>query len=184
MKTTSILTSAVFAAVLTAGLQAYAVTTIWYDGSQSSMITGHSVGLPQEIAGSPYTGSITWSSLLTGPGGNPYNGQGLSGGTLAVDITGDLGVTIQAWIGTIPLVSVIGDGGWSDFSLTSAAETYIENSPTHTISFTVEADCDLQGYYMSLTSTNSSSTVPDGGSTVALLGGVLTTLGLIKRKMA
>ncbi len=47
------------------------------------------------------------------------------------------------------------------------------------IEFSVEVDCELAQYNLTL-----GNSVPDTGSTMYLLGGVLTTLGLIKRKMA
>jgi hypothetical protein len=188
MKKTSILTSAVLTAVLTAGLQAYAATT-WSDGSVLSPVVlgtpGH--GAP-DIFGSPYYGQISFSSLVTG-GGSAYSGQALSGGTLAVEIQDGGSNPIEAWVSglwaplTVTGVATGTDGAaWVDFSLTTSELSYIQTAPSGKIDFTAEADCYLDAYYLTVTGTT--STVPDSGSTMMLLGGVLTTLGLIKRKMA
>jgi hypothetical protein len=182
MKKTSILTSVIFTAVLTAGLQAYAIT-------QTS--TTNYLGNPgPPVEGSPYQGTISFSSLVGG--GSSYNGQLLTGGTLWVEIANDPphDHLVYAWVGPYTLTytaagiagqyTTTSSGDWLGFPLDAAEESYIEGqNSTHPIDFQVEADCDLDAYYLTLT-----NSVPDGGSTMVLLGGVLTALCMIKRKMA
>jgi hypothetical protein len=171
-----------------AGLQAYAQTT-WQTGD---IIPS---GGAQEIFNTPYQGSISFSSLVTGS--TPYAGQTLTSGTLDVEISGDTKHDpVYAWVGPYSLTFTAagiasqtpssGAGTWLDFTLDSAELAYIDN-PNDPIKFQAEADCKLQQYSLTVTGPTTghgSGNVPDGASTMFLLGGVLTTLGLIKRKMA
>jgi hypothetical protein len=195
MKKTSILTSAALAAVLTAGSQAYASVPV----TPTSWSTGNvSVG-NQYVDDEIYSWNISFSSLLTG-----YTGANLTSGTLDVqianDFPGDLPVYARIF-SALPLggtsgnlnngnsdnlVSIGNDypsanPGWVDFTITKAELNTLEAdykaTPTGSIEFSVEVDCELEQYNLTVNA-------PDGGSTMFLLGGVLTTFGLIKRKLA
>ncbi len=188
MKKTSILFSGILAATLTAGLQAFAAPTTTFttgtiDESTYDGTHGNSGWL---LTSGTFHGSISASKLLFGS--TPFNGSTYDpvSGTLAVWIYDGNTSHITAEVGGDTLASYqethSGSYAWLDYTLDSAELTYIDDHDP--ISFTVSGDCYLDAYDLTVCATQNSVGAPDGGSTMLLLGGVLTTLGLIKRKTA
>ncbi len=190
MKRTRILIGGALAALLTAGLQAYAGNDPTFTTGNITVGTGYHYG-GAELVPNGYTGSISDSILLNEAApGNAYNG----GGYTDVAYSGTLEVTIWNAAGCAITVKVGGDASLPTtltpstdnntpltFNLTPAELAYIDNH--NPISFTVTGSCVLEDYDLTVNASQSSSRVPDGGSTLILLGGVLTGLALIKRKM-
>jgi len=74
------------------------------------------------------------------------------------------------------------------YDLTSTQDTSIQNAfnTTGSISFELEADCFLKSVefvFNTTPGTGQTQSVPDASSTVILLGGALSALGLLKRKL-
>jgi hypothetical protein len=189
-----ILFSGVLAASLTAGLQAYA---------QDPTFTTGTVTLGTGSGGQPvtYNGTVHYSSLVA-PGPIAYSSAynlGMSGtmvvdmyvpggeyggpgGTLGSEITVDFGSTTPLPFQTAPTGASSGETSVLTYTLSAADLAYIAaNNP---ISFSVSGDCYVDSYDLTVNASKPTGGAPDGGSTVLFLGGALSVLGLIKRKVA
>jgi hypothetical protein len=172
----------VVAALLAASSQANANTVVYTTGTINHVAN---------IDNTPYNGSISYSALKNGFAA--YNGQSLTSGTMTLVVTGvgsgdvwlDFGDKsdspgIKVDTHSLELPGPGSPANTYTFTLSAYDLTYIEDH--NAIYFEAEADCTLDSY--DLTVDDSPASTPDGSSTLILLGGVLTSLALLKRKMA
>lgn len=182
MKSTSTLVGTVLAALLSAGLQAYAST---YTNTLSFSGNGVDIyGTPYELSFSPANltdGSLHYSDSYGAASAEVILSMYDAGGHA---VTLDLDYSAPVLIGTEtpgsspnPYTLTYGTG---DF--TASDLSYIDSA--NPITFTAEADCYLQSAELIVTTPVSNASAPDGGSTVILLGGILTVLGLARRKVS
>jgi hypothetical protein len=173
-----ILLSGVSAAFLTAGLQAYA---------QDPAFTNANASINFTIANGPYDGSFSDSTFKSGS--TTFNNS------LYTIASGTMNLTIDNMPANTPIELTIGSGTGSTttvdgtgnetlaFALDSEQYNYIQTQDG-TFNYIVTLDCELMSDQLIVNANTNTSHVPDGGATVMLLGGVLTALGLMKRKIA
>jgi hypothetical protein len=172
MKTTTKLSALLLAVSLTAALQAHA-----------TQYTETLTGLDKEVAGTPYTGYFTESGLSGGFNNSDIISQAVVKLTMLNAEGNPIYLTIDAiqqwmWDNTTPQTL--------SYTLSSTQDAYITTSfaANGKFSYTVEADCELENAQLILTaSTGQTQTVPDASSTLILLGGALSGLALLKRKL-
>jgi hypothetical protein len=177
MKTTTNLSALLLAVSLTAALQAHATPTSF---SESSGTLNKEVAAPAY-----YTGTFTEAGL-TPSGYN--NSDTLSSVTVALDMYNAAGNPVYLTIDGITqkINDTVNPTQILTYTLTTAEDNYIQTefAATGKFSYTVQADCELLSDVLTLnTSTGQTQTVPDASSTVILLGGALSGLALLKRKL-
>jgi VPDSG-CTERM motif len=173
MKITTNISVLLLAVSLTAAFQAHATTI-------TNTISINNIN--QEILNNPYNGTFTDAAL---------KGQN---DTISDAI---VYVTMQDAAG-FPVILTIGGSKETNtftlenqklpYDLTSTQDTSIQNAfnTTGSISFELEADCFLKSVefvFNTTPGTGQTQSVPDASSTVILLGGALSALGLLKRKL-
>jgi len=176
-----ILISGVLAAFLTAGVQAYA--------NNDPAFTNSNPNIDASIASGPYDGSFSDSTFKSGSITFNNSQYTITGGTMSLTTehvpNGD-SVELTIGSGTGSTSIQYGNGSSPEtftFTLDTEQYDYIQ-SEDGSFSYTVTLDCTLDSDKLIVNTSQSTGTVPDGGSTVMLLGGALATLGLMKRKIA
>jgi len=186
MKKNSTLLGGALVALLAAGLQAYA-----QDPTFTSTPQIYGSGALDYTSPTPLS---TYGFTLADSG---YN-LNITSGFVTVDIHEPYGQNSSVWLVIDGYASSSQTAhAYSTTDLTFNLDTtynsgntaygqdvlnYIKNEGTSSFSYTVDGDCYLTSAELSVNSSGPDS-APDGGSTVMLLGGVLTALGLMKRKM-
>jgi hypothetical protein len=190
MKKISLIFGGVLAAVLATGLQANATVT-----SQTFTETVNTYNAEIGGIGNTYWGSFAPSSLS--PTFNWSQYSDITSISLDFQINNAPGPGTPAYLtlnqsSPTPWVSTtIPNSGQTDFNIaysTAAGSSwqYIVNSLEYNdpITYGIYADCHLANAELVITAQSGGSTIPDGSSTMMLLGGVFTVAGLIKRKLA
>lgn len=176
MKTTTKLSTLLLAVSLTAALQAYATPVTSFT---------ETVNIPGgvDVYGKPYTGSFTESGLSAGWSDSDTISSAVVDVTMYDAAGNPVYLTIDAIKGTNNFTSNYQTLG---YTLTSTQDSYITGKfdANGSFSFTVEADCYLESAELCLTTTTGQTqSVPDASSTMILLGGALSALALLKRKL-
>jgi hypothetical protein len=177
MKTTSKISAILLAGSLAAGLSANA----------SQIFTESINNINAEVENNPYTGTFTGANLLSGS--TIFNNTSYTISSAVVDLT-MVNAAGHATTLTIDAFGLILTPTTSPqvlaYTLNSAQDAYIE-AMDGTFTFVVEADCKLTSAQLIVTANSNvppPSPTPDAGSSAILLGGALTALGLLKRKLA
>ena len=179
MKTTTKLSALLLAVSLTAALQAHATPT-------PTSFSESSGTLDKEVAAPAYyTGTFTEAGLT--PSG--YNNSDiLSSVTVALDMYNAAGNPVYLTIDGITqkINDTVNPTQILTYTLTSAEESYIQTefASTGKFSYTVQADCELLSDVLTVNiQSPQTQTVPDASSTLILLGGALSGVALLKRKL-
>jgi hypothetical protein len=177
MTTTSKISALLLAGSLAAAVQANA-TTIFTESINN---------INAEVEGSLYTGTFTDANLLSGS--TVFNSSLYTITSAVIDLT-MLNAAGHATTLTVDAIAQNMTPSTSPqtlaYTLTSTQDAYIA-AMNGTFTYGVEADCELLSSELIVTttakSTNSVST-PDAGSSMLLLVGGLSALGMLKRKLA
>ena len=178
MKTTTKISALLLAGSLTAALQAHATPTTF---SETVTIPG---GV--EVFNNPYTGHFSEAGLSSGWS----DSDTISSAVVKVTMDDAKGFQVILTIDNIgQTVTYDANPETNPYTLTSGQDSYITGvfDANGSFSFKVDADCYLESAQLILTTTTGSSgnqSAPDASSTVILLGGALSALGLLKLKLA
>jgi hypothetical protein len=177
MKTTTKISAFLLAGSLTAALQAHATPTTFTE----------TVNIPGgvEVFNNPYTGSFTEAGLSSGWS----DSDTVSSAVVKVTMDDAQGFQVILTIDNIgQTVTYNSSPETNPYTLTSGQDSYITGvfDANGSFSFRVDADCYLESAQLILTTTTGSGnqSAPDASSTVILLGGALSALGLLKLKLA
>jgi hypothetical protein len=176
MKKISTISSGVLVAFLMTGLQAYAVT-----------FTETNLNINYEIENNPYPGTFTDANLKSGSTVFNNTQYTITSATVDLTILNDTSLPVTLTIdGISASLTPSKSPQILSYILTPTEYDYIQTEDG-TFNYGVVVDCELQSDGLVVNAnpvTPPPSTAPDGGSTVLLLGGVVSALGLIKRKLA
>jgi hypothetical protein len=175
MKKTYTILSGVVIAFLTTGLQAYA---------SSLTFTETISGIDYEVEGQTYNGQFTDANLKDGSLVFNNTQETITSATVDLTILNDTSLPISLTIdGVTQNLTPSASPQTLAYALTATEYNYIQ-SKDGTFGYAVVVDCELESAELIVNTTSSQAAVPDGGSTLLLLGGVVSALGLVKRKIA
>lgn len=176
MKATILLLTAAIAVIATGGTSAFATNMTF-----SETISGINYG----IEGQAYNGTFTDANLKSGSTVFNNTLETITSATVYLTILNDVGLPISLTIdGVTQDMTPSHSPQTLTYNLTSTEYNYIQ-AQDGTFGYKVIVDCELTSAQLvvNTTSSGSNSRVPDGGTTLTLLGGAMATLGLIKRQL-
>ena len=168
------------AAFLMAGLQAHAT---------SLTFTENIPNINYEVAGQTYTGQFTDANLKSGSTVFNNSMETISSATIDLTMLYAAGNSIKLTVDGISQdLTFTGSPQTMAYTLSATQYNYIQ-AQDGTFNFAVTVDCELASAELIVNAGTGgagggNSSAPDGASTVMLLGGALTTLGLIRRKLS
>ena len=191
MKTATKISALLLAASLTAALQARAIPT-------TTVYTESIININQDVdvdaGGKAYKGLFTEEGLIANGGGPAFNvTDTISQEQVTVNMENAAGNDVTLTINSIGQSFKYTSSETHLYTLTSglnSEDSFISNAfstVNGSFNFLVSADCELLSVQLTLDATTGSSgnqSAPDASSTVILLGGALSALGLLKLKLA
>jgi hypothetical protein len=176
LKISPILLSSVSLAVLASGMQTYAAGLTFTETIPN---------IDYEIEGQTYHGNFTDANLKSGSTVFNNTQETITGAMIALTISNDKGLPVTLTVDGISAnLTPENSPQTLDFTLTTAQYDYIQAEDA-TFPYQVVVDCELDSAELTVYTSSSPQTgVPDGGSTVMLLGGVVSAFGWMRRKKA
>jgi hypothetical protein len=176
MKTAAKISALVLVGSLAAAVQSQATVTF----------TETINNIDAEVEGTPYTGAFTDAKLLSGS--TVFNNTLYTITSVVVDLTmlnaagHQTSLTID---GSTLNMTPTKSPQTLAYTLNSTQDSYIQ-SKDGTFNYTVLADCELENAALIVTTSVNPPTVnaPDATSTAFILGGAVSALGFLKRKLA
>ena len=162
-----------FTVLLTAMLTAHAVPVTTF--------TENINNINYEVFGQTYNGTFTRANLLSGATVFDNSLYTITGGTVNLTMLNAAGHQISLTIDGITLdLTASTSPQLLSYTLTPTQYNYIQ-AQDGTFNFGVTVDCILQSAQLIVNTTTNG--VPDGGSTMILLGGALMAIGLLQRTL-
>jgi hypothetical protein len=179
LKTVSRIAALLLAGCLAAAVQAHATgTTLTFTETINN--------IDAEVYGTPYNGTFTDANLKSGS--TVFNSSLYTITSATVDITMLYAAGHEVYLtidGTTQNQEPHTSPQILAYTLTSTQDSYIQ-AEDGTFNFGVLADCELENAELIITATSKTTQivpVPDAASAALLLGGSLSALGLLKRKL-